>query len=99
MKKLALFLLAALLLLSGCATQLSEPTQAPAAETAQVPAQTAAPTQVPAPTAEPEPEGVHKTGSMELDLPNYECVAEREYFFTRDFVYRLYRRIDEPSAP
>ena len=67
MKKCLILILAALLLLTGCAAQTPEPTQAPAAAAAQTPAETAAPTEAPAPTAEPEPEGVHKTGSMELE--------------------------------
>jgi len=67
MKKCLILILAALLLLAGCAAQTAEPTQAPT--------QTAAPTQAPAATAAPaptaaptqEPEGVYKTGSMELE--------------------------------
>lgn len=39
------------------------------------------------------------TRSFELDDPKYECVAEASYFFVYDFVYRLYKRIDNPANP
>ena len=59
MKRILIFTLAALLLLSGCAAPAAQPTAAP----------TEAPTAAPAsaPTAAPAEEGVHKTGSMALE--------------------------------
>ena len=67
MKKILTFLLAALLLLSGCAAPGAEPADSPTAEPVHTAAPTAAPTAASEVTAEPEPEGVHKTGSMELE--------------------------------
>ena len=68
MKKILLFTLAALLLFSGCAAPAAQPTQPPA-ETAvpSSPPQTAAPAAETAPGPTAEPEGVRKTGSMELE--------------------------------
>ncbi len=59
MKRILIFTLAALLLLSGCAAPAAQPTAAP----------TEAPTAAPAaaPTEAPAEEGVHKTGSMALE--------------------------------
>ena len=68
MKKILLLILAALLLFSGCAAPAAQPTQPPA-ETAvpSSPPQTAAPAAETAPGPTAEPEGVRKTGSMELE--------------------------------
>ena len=68
MKKILLFTLAALLLFSGCAAPAAQPTQPPP-ETAvpSSPPQTAAPAAETAPGPTAEPEGVRKTGSMELE--------------------------------
>ena len=63
MKRILIFTLAALLLLSGCAAPAAQPTAAPTE------APTAAPASAPtaAPTEAPAEEGVHKTGSMALE--------------------------------
>ncbi len=63
MKRILIFTLAALLLLSGCAAPAAQPTAAPTE------APTAAPASAPraAPTEVPVEEGVHKTGSMALE--------------------------------
>ena len=66
MKRILIFTLAALLLLSGCAAPAAQPTAAPTEAPTAAPA--SAPTAAPAaaPTEAP-PEGVHKTGSMALE--------------------------------
>jgi iron complex transport system substrate-binding protein len=66
MKRILIFTLAVLLLLSGCAAPAAQPTAAPTEAPAAAPtsAPTAAPTAAP---SEAPPEGVHKTGSMELE--------------------------------
>ena len=70
MKKLLFFLLAALLLLTGCAAPAPQPAPDPTEAPAASPAPTAA-AETPAPTAAPTPapaeEGVRKTGSMALE--------------------------------
>ena len=63
MKRILIFTLTVLLLLSGCAAPAAQPTAAPTE------APTAAPASAPtaAPTEAPAEEGVHKTGSMALE--------------------------------
>ena len=67
MKRILIFTLAALLLLSGCAAPAAQPTAAPTEAPTAAPASAPASAPTAAPTEAPAEEGVHKTGSMALE--------------------------------